>query len=133
MKSLFKLNNDIEYGAQGGAVYQNLYTDFMKPEVARVEYLLSKDLPVLIYNGQNDIIVETPGTLRWVEQIVYKDHDAFRSTDFSVWKVDGKVAGSQKSAGKLSFKIVNNAGHLVPMDQGYNALSMVRDFIKASK
>lgn len=104
----------------------------MKPEVARVEYLLSKDLPVLIYNGQNDIIVETPGTLRWVEQIVYKDQDAFRNTDFSVWKVDGKVAGSQKSAGKLSFKIVNNAGHLVPMDQGYNALSMVRDFITAN-
>ena len=73
----------------------------MKPEVARVEFLLLKDLPVLIYNGQNDIIVETPGTNRWVEQIVYKDHDVFRDTHFSVWKVDGKVAGSQKKAGKL--------------------------------
>lgn len=64
---------------------------------------------------------------------MYKDHDAFRDTHFSIWKVDGKVAGSQKKAGKLEYKIVNNAGHLVPMDQGYNALSMVRDFVEANK
>lgn len=105
----------------------------MKPEVARVEYLLSKDLPVLIYNGQNDIIVETPGTNRWIEQLHYKDHEEFRDRDFSVWKVDGKTAGSQKKAGKLEYKIVNNAGHLVPMDQGYNSLEMVKDFVNANK
>jgi hypothetical protein len=29
----------------------------MKPYVDRVEYCLSKNLPTLIYNGQNDIIV----------------------------------------------------------------------------
>ncbi len=36
------------------------------PETARVEYLLSKNLPVLIYNGQDDLIVTNPGTMRWV-------------------------------------------------------------------
>jgi len=66
VKALWKLNADVDYGVQGGDVYEALYQDFMKPEVARVEYLLFKDFPVLIYNGQNDIIVETPGTLRWV-------------------------------------------------------------------
>jgi len=26
----------------------------------------------LIYNGQNDLIVETPGTLKWVEWLHYE-------------------------------------------------------------
>ena len=99
------------------------------PYVDRVEYLLRQNLPVLIYNGQNDIIVETPGTMRWVERIDYPDAQTFRSTLFKTWKVDGKVAGSIKSAGMLEFRIVNNAGHLVPMDQGKNALEMVRSFV----
>jgi hypothetical protein len=57
IKSLYKLNSEVIYGQQGGDVYKALYEDFMKPEVHRVEYLLKNELPVLIYNGQNDIIV----------------------------------------------------------------------------
>ncbi len=40
------------------------------------------------------------------------------------------MAGYYKSAGNLELKTVNNAGHLVPMDQGVNALEMVRAFTK---
>lgn len=57
VKSLFKLNDDIDYGKQGSNVYEALYEDFMKPYTDRVEYLLDQNLSVLIYNGQNDIIV----------------------------------------------------------------------------
>ena len=47
--------------------------------------------------------------------------------------MDGKVAGSQKKVGRLDFRIVNNAGHLVPMDQGLVALEMVKDFVNSNK
>jgi carboxypeptidase C (cathepsin A) len=36
--------------------------------------------------------------------------------------VKGKVAGYAKSAGNLELRTFNNAGHLVPMDQGEAAL-----------
>jgi hypothetical protein len=42
----------------------------------------------------------------------------FRDTYFSVWKTGNKKSGYTKSAGFLELKTVNNAGHLVPMDQG---------------
>ena len=71
--------------------------------------------------------------MRWVDQIFYSGTSEFRDALFNVWKVDGKVAGSQKKVGKLDFRIVNNAGHLVPMDQGYNSLAMVREFVNANK
>lgn len=71
----------------------------------------------MIYNGQDDLIVETPGTLKWVEKIHFHERDEFRGKLFENWKVNGKVVGKQKKAGKLHLKIVNGAGHMVPMDQ----------------
>jgi carboxypeptidase C (cathepsin A) len=56
--------------------------------------------------------------MRWVEKLYYKDSEVFDKTPFQTWKVNGNVAGSYKKAGKLELKIVNNAGHMIPMDQG---------------
>ena len=54
-------------------------------------------------------------------------------TEFSPWKVDNEVVGATKSAGLLSFYIVNNAGHMVPMDSPKAALNMVTGFINKYK
>ena len=43
------------------------------------------------------------------------------------------MVGAQKKAGYLEFRVVNNAGHMVPMDQGPTALSMVKEFVNANK
>ena len=48
---------------------------------------------------------------------------------FSVWKADGKTAGYRKQVGLYELRTVNNAGHLVPMDQGPAALQLVKDFV----
>jgi carboxypeptidase C (cathepsin A) len=129
VKKIYVVSDEIEFGKQAGDVFKKLFTDYMKNEVALVEYCLGKKLPLLIYNGQNDIIVSNPGTMRWVEQIHYAEADQFRKTLFKTWKVNGKVAGSVKKAGLLEFRIANNAGHLVPMDQGANTLEMVKSFV----
>lgn len=73
----------------------------MKPEINLVEELLSKGLPVLIYNGQDDLIVQTPGTMKWVDRIHFSQADEFRRKLFTPWKVNNKVVGSIKSAGLL--------------------------------
>lgn len=64
-KKLFKLNNDVTFGAQGGNVYEGLYEDFMKHYVHLVEEILRRSSYIMIYNGQNDLIVESPGTFKW--------------------------------------------------------------------
>lgn len=46
-----------------------MYEDFMKRYVHLVEELLRRGTNVLIYNGQNDLIVETPGTFKWVDKV----------------------------------------------------------------
>lgn len=107
----------------------NLYTDFMKPEVNRVEYLLSKKIPILIYNGQDDLIVQNPGTMKWVDKIHFDNDAAFRTALFTPWKINNKVVGAMKSAGYLEFRIVNKAGHMVPMDRPIEALDMATSFV----
>jgi carboxypeptidase C (cathepsin A) len=113
---LYGLNTGIIYDSGADDVYNNLYDDFMKNEVSRVEYLLSKNVPVLVYNGQDDLIVQSAGTMKWVDKLRYANIEEFKSSLFTAWKINGKIVGSIKSAGLLEFRIVNNAGHLVPMD-----------------
>lgn len=57
IKRLFSLNPGIDFGAQSDKVYEAMYEDFMKPYVHLVEELLRRKVHVLIYNGQNDLIV----------------------------------------------------------------------------
>lgn len=71
-KKLFGLNPEVEFGTQSGNVYEGLYEDFMRQYVFLVESLLEANVNVIIYNGQNDLIVETPGTFKWVERLHYK-------------------------------------------------------------
>lgn len=76
--SMFSLNKDIVFGSQSGNVYEAMYEDFMIPYVHLVEELLRRKTPVMIYNGQNDLIVETPGTFKWAERVHYADSEKFR-------------------------------------------------------
>ncbi len=43
------------------------------------------------------------------------------------------MVGSVKNAGLLEFRIVNNAGHLVPMDCPEAALDMTVNFVEKYK
>ena len=51
----------------------------MKNEVALVEkILINYDAKVMVYTGQNDLICNTPGTLRWVENLHFANSTTFR-------------------------------------------------------
>lgn len=97
-----------------------------------VHGLLNWNVKVMIYNGQNDLIVSTPGTFKWAERTLYPQIEEFRDTLMKPWKVDGKVAGFHKIVGNLELRTINDAGHLVPMDQGLRALEMTKHFVQRS-
>jgi len=59
----------VTYSSQSGNVYEGLFVDFMMQYIRLVEHLLEHKVNVLIYNGQNDLIVETPGTFKWAERL----------------------------------------------------------------
>ena len=77
-QDLWKLNKDFTYNHQSKNVYEAMYEDFMKPYVSLVEDLLKRKVHVLVYNGQNDLIVESPGTFKWVERVHHDSAAQFR-------------------------------------------------------
>ena len=55
-----------------------------------------------------------------------------RNTLFTTWKVNAKTVGYKKQVGLYELRTVNNAGHLVPMDQGPAARQLVKDFVSGN-
>jgi hypothetical protein len=78
VQTLFGLRRDIQFGKQAGHVYEAMYEDFMMPYVHLVEEVLRRKCKVMVYNGQNDLIVETPGTFKWAERVHFDQSEEFR-------------------------------------------------------
>ena len=130
IKNKYGILDSATYSLGSDKVYKALYNDFMQPVTDKVDFLLQNKIPVLVYNGQDDLIVTSPGTMSWVEKLDYAKNNDFNK-DFTVWRSkDGKkVFGYMKDGGLLQMRIVRDAGHLVPMNQPEAALNMISDFV----
>ncbi|CAB0030123.1 unnamed protein product [Trichogramma brassicae] len=105
------------WGAQSDKVRSSLYVDFMKPVTQVVQRLLDEtSLKVFVYNGQLDLIVDTPGTLLWVEKMRWARYLEWKTAQRVPVVVDGVIEGYQKSSGNFAFYWINRAGHMVPAD-----------------
>jgi len=62
----------------------------------------------------------------WIESIVWEGQERLNGKNLQVWFFKRQLVGSIKSQGLLIFLAVDNAGHLVPMDQPEIALHMIR-------
>ncbi|KAJ3666368.1 hypothetical protein Zmor_001812 [Zophobas morio] len=111
------LGLDVSWGDQSGGVFNALYEDFMKPVTEIVEELLNTtDIRVAVYNGQLDLIVDTPGTIKWVDELKFDGSSKWKNTDRKAIAVDATAEGYYKKLGNLAFYWVNRSGHMVPSD-----------------
>jgi len=76
-------------------------------------------LKTLIYNGQNDFIVNTAGVLTYLNTLKWKNAKEWRAAKKTMWKDYDDVTnlGWTKNYGNLYFTLIKDAGHLVPSDQ----------------
>ncbi|KAG7189780.1 hypothetical protein KM043_017442 [Ampulex compressa] len=111
------LGVNVTHGAQSNAVFKLLWGDFMKPVTKEVELLLdTTDLKVFVYNGQMDLIVDTPGTLLWAEKLQWKNSNEWLNAEREPVVVDDIIEGYRKTYGNFDVYWVNRAGHMVPRD-----------------
>ena len=113
-------------------VGEKMKGDYMKNQYQDVEKLLASKIPVIVYQGQDDLIVSTSGTMKWVDELKHSESKKFKSMNLSTWKVNGNVAGFTKSAGNLTLTIIKDAGHFAPGDSPSNVFEMVKQFITAT-
>jgi len=90
-----------------------------------VAFLLSKNLPVLIYHGDLDFDCNWRGGEQWVNQLSWSGQSEFQKMNYT--KLENY--GVYKSYKNFTFYKIYNAGHMVPLDQPAVALDMLTRFI----
>ncbi|KAK3934648.1 Alpha/Beta hydrolase protein [Diplogelasinospora grovesii] len=97
--------------------------DAFVPSTREVSYLLDKTpTRVLVLNGNNDAVVTTEGQKRVFDHLPWSRQAAYRMYRFKEWQwpdESGKltVGGEMKTADKLSFVSIDEAGHAAPQFQ----------------
>ncbi|KAM0736646.1 Retinoid-inducible serine carboxypeptidase [Formica fusca] len=116
------LGLNVTHGTQSGTVRDYLIDDYMKPVTNIVEQLLNEtNLNVIVYNGQLDLITDTPGTLRWVEKLKWQNSWWKYLVRLPLVSQEDFIEGFSKAYDKFRMYWVNRAGHTVPKD---NPLAM---------
>ncbi|KAH6714630.1 Alpha/Beta hydrolase protein [Leptodontidium sp. MPI-SDFR-AT-0119] len=103
--------------------------DQNRPSAKLVGRLLDHGLKVLVYVGNQDWLCNAAGVRSGVHELAWNGQSVFRVQEEQAWLVDGKVAGSMKVVGDLSFVEVFDAGHMVPLDKGHEASVLLNTWI----
>jgi len=131
VRTAFALDPSVDFADCADQIYTNFYADIGQSYAPNITYLLNNDVPVLLYNGQDDIIINTPGARKWVRHLDWEHIDEFENTGtVDLTDSEGNVLGTIKSSNGLSFSVVYKAGHTVPSYQPKTAQILLDSFIK---
>jgi vitellogenic carboxypeptidase-like protein len=106
-------------------------TDFLLP------LLNSKTFKVLVYSGQNDVILGAPLTEQFFDKFEWDGKADLLRAPKDIWTVDliedDPIAGYMKHVKDYSFTyaVVRGAGHMVPLDQSERAYDMITQFVNS--
>ncbi|RKK83902.1 hypothetical protein BFJ71_g14728 [Fusarium oxysporum] len=112
------------------------------PTTRELTFLLDDThVRLLFINGNNDIIVSTPGQMRMLDEQPWSRQPQFRKMEYRDWYyTDGELSddggshshlgGTWKGNNKLSHFTVDEAGHFSPMNQPEAIGAVVRAWIR---
>lgn len=106
-----------------------MQADWMRNLEPVVPPMLEAGLRVMVYAGEDDYICNWLGNRRWVRAMEWSGQEAFNATMPVPFVVDGATGGDVIESGRLSFVKMSESGHMVPMDQPKNAVTMLQRFI----
>jgi hypothetical protein len=98
----------------------------------KIESILSKDVQVLFYNGQWDMMCNHFTTEKILLHLDWKGANEYQAAKKYTWNTKGKEepSGFVQEGGNLTYLVVTNAGHMVPLDVPEVAFDMITRFVK---
>lgn len=117
-KKLGDIPDNVTWGGQAQEVFEKQIVDFMKDVVNTVDQLLMKGVKVVVYTAQLDLIVDTLGTLAWIERLQWSGLPDFmkanRSPLYPPSGVSTKNTGAfLQTYENFSVYWILKAGHMV--------------------
>jgi len=109
--------------------YFALIDDFARSSEVLFPLLLAK-LPVLLYNGNFDLICNYFGTTQLMNSLQWTYQNDFISAKNKTWTTGaGARGGTYRTSHGFTQVVVENAGHMSPFDQPANLWDLVYRFI----
>jgi carboxypeptidase C (cathepsin A) len=128
-RKAFGVSENVHFVDDNQQMYNDFSADISTSYKRSLERILSLRLKVLIYNGQNDFIVNTAGVLTYLNTLEWPLSKQWRNTKKKNWEEYGEDnLGWFKEYGNLNFVQIRNAGHLVPSDQPRIAWKMAQNY-----
>lgn len=128
VKELLHIPQSINWVECDNEVYNAFTADIMSTTKTYLPYIVDS-IRLMVYNAQDDLIVNTPGTEAMIASMDWSGINDFLQSPRSIWRVNGSVAGYGMRSGNMNFVLILNAGHMSPHDQPVNARDMVYRFI----
>ncbi|KAF8385399.1 hypothetical protein PRIPAC_74541 [Pristionchus pacificus] len=126
--------DNVHFGAQSGMVFNKQSGDFMTPNWATVDKLLSYGLQVTVFNGQLDLICDTIGTERWINRLTWKGLDQYKAATKKPFKTKSfPLAGYTKTYQNFQMIYILRAGHMVAHDTEESGLFVLQSMIDRAK
>ena len=124
---------NVTWGGQSSLVFAYQSIEFMKPVTEQVGKLLVNAVPVVVYQGQLDMICDTPGAEQWIKKLNWPGLAKFLQATRKPLYVKGDItkntAAFLKEYSHLKLYYIMKAGHMVPSDAGEMALEMLGQVI----
>ena len=135
VKKAYGVDPSVTFKDCVGQTYSDFYADISTSYLGNYSYLLTQnvipDLKVILYSGQNDIIVNTVGSYNFIKAIDWSGNQGFYNSKKKLLKgTDGAVVGNYKNYKGLTFAVIYDAGHMVPTDQPSPSKVMLDKFIQ---
>lgn len=86
------------------------------PQTSHITRILESGLRVLVLNGNEDYIVNTPGQIWACDSLPWSGQAGYRAAQWKIWG-DGEGFWKQSKNRELAFVAVDGAGHAAPGDQ----------------
>jgi len=122
----------------GSRVLNRFYHKWMKDQSDSLASLLNNGIPVLVYHGNFDLVLPVNGMSEALYNLQWNGLQKWSKAEnkpyfYSDINGDKELMGYIQSADGLSFVVVRNAGHMVPIDSPSWSLKIVEDFLKKTE
>ncbi|CAO3664035.1 unnamed protein product [Rhizopus stolonifer] len=89
-----------------------------------------EEIPVLLYNGEYDLICNTLGTEYLIGNMTWSGSKGFKiGTTKEDWKIDNELVGYYIRDRNLTYVLIKDGSHMVPYDKPIECLDMINRFI----
>jgi cathepsin A (carboxypeptidase C) len=113
-------------------MYKSFSEDLASSYAEDLAFVLNANVRVLLYNGQNDYIVNTASVLDYLDSLSWRHGGRWKNSKQTTFHEYGEIMGWYKEYEPLTFCLVYGAGHLLPADQPRAAYVMLRNFLTRS-